>query len=774
MDPTQQSGSLNAQDVERLGEAAAAAQEAKIALLTALGQQLGAKRRSAIQARQRNGIDMLWQEDIEFYEGVDDANRGEQQSTDAWHTKLPGQTMPGIAGEVRSTVFLNITRTYCDAAASRVADMLIPSDDRAFNIKPRPVPDLIDLSKGILGDDDKQDAVRQAAIASDNPVPGPQDVIPQAQKKIAFARSQLELARQKAKAAERQIDTWLIECQYHAEVRRVIEDAARIGTGVLKGPVPMKRQQTQVVEGPNEQMGLANGELAIAKIVKIEPGSKRIDPLNLFPDPSCGHDIHNGSWLFERDYISSRKLMELRDMPGYIGSQIDLILAEGPAKMQSDAPPPQGDDDAQIAEPSDRYEIWYFTGMLGKADLMGLSLEDPAVKLPDHVHVMITMVNDRPIKGAINPLTTGDFPYDVINWQSRPGHWAGIGVSRQVRVPQRMINAACRNMMDNAGLAAGPQILVKLGVVTPMDGNYTLSPRKVWTIDPNADPMDLNQVFRAITIESDQQDLMAIINFALKEAEDTTSLPMLLQGQGGKAPETVGGMQLLTNNASSVLRRIARQFDDRITEPHIRRYYAYLMEYGDDEVKGDFQIDARGSSALVERDIQNQAVQTMASIVLNPAFGIDPKKWFGEWCKAQRLDPKSFQMDEQELEQLSQQPPPEPPALQAEQMRIQGSMQLAQFEAQQKERLQQMQQEFEARMQQNQRAMQQMVAEINNASNESLTLQDLKARLAAAAIHAHAEGERTNALAAIHSGTAGAPVPAVPIPPTQAGAVRTQ
>ncbi len=748
IDPKAATMPLDPQSVEKLGEAAAAAQAEKIAVLTALGAQLGAKRRRAIEARQQHGVDMLWQQDIEFYEGVDDANRGEQGSTDAWHTKLPGQTMPGIAGEVRSTVFLNITRTYCDAAASRVADMLIPTDDRAFEIKPRPVPDLIDLAKGILGDDDKQDAVRQAAIASDNPVPGPQDVIPQAQKKIAFARSQLETARQKAKAAERQIDSWLIECQYHAEVRRVIEDAARIGTGVLKGPVPMKRQQTQVVEGPNQEMGLGNGELAIAKIVKIEPGSKRIDPLNLFPDPSCGHDIHNGSWIFERDYISSRKLMELRDMPGYIGSQIDLILAEGPSKMQSDAPPPQGDDNAQISEPTDRYEIWYFTGMLGKADITALAIEDPDGKLPDHVHAMVTMVNDRPIKGAINPLTTGDFPYDVINWQSRPGHWAGIGVSRQIRVPQRMINAACRNMMDNAGLAAGPQILIKLGVVTPSDGNYTLAPRKVWTIDPNADPVDLNQVFRAVTIESDQQDLMAIINFALKEAEDTTSLPMLLQGQGGKAPETVGGMQLLTNNASSVLRRLARQFDDRITEPHIRRYYAYLMEYGDDEVKGDFQIDARGSSALVERDIQNQAVQTMASIVLNPAFGIDPKKWFSEWCKAQRLDAKSFQLDEQELQQQAQQQPPASPQMQAEQLRIQGEMQLAQFDAQQKERLMQMQQMFEARMQQNQRAMQQMVAEINNASNESLTLQDLKARLAAAAIHAHAEGERTNALAA--------------------------
>jgi hypothetical protein len=70
--------------------------------------------------------------------------------------------------------------------------------------------------------------------------------------------------------------------------------------------------------------------------------------------------------------------------------------------------------------------------------------------------------------------------------------------------------------------------------------------------------------------------------------EDSTGLPMLLQGQLGKAPDTVGGMTMLNNNASAVLRRLARTFDDCVTEPHIRRYYAWLLQYGEDDEKGDF------------------------------------------------------------------------------------------------------------------------------------------------------------------------------------------
>jgi hypothetical protein len=104
------------------------------------------------------------------------------------------------------------------------------------------------------------------------------------------------------------------------------------------------------------------------------------------------------------------------------------------------------------------------------------------------------------------------------------------------------------------------------------------------------------------------------------------------------------------------------------------------MDYGeDDSIKGDFQIDARGSSALVERDLQNQSILQMGALVANPGFGIDPEKWFQEMCKAQRLDPKRFLMDEEKKAAMAQQPPPMPPQIQAAQIRAQAVMQKAQL-----------------------------------------------------------------------------------------------
>jgi len=147
---------------------------------------------------------------------------------------------------------------------------------------------------------------------------------------------------------------------------------------------------------------------------------------------------------------------------------------------------------------------------------------------------------------------------------------------------------------------------------------------------------------------------LKIIQLGLNFAEHVTGMPLLLQGQMGKAPDTLGGMQMLNNNASSTLRRLARFFDDRITEPHVRRYYVWLLldpNVPNDE-KGDYMTDARGSSALVERDLQNQAVMQMGNIVLDPRFGKDPKKWMDEYLKANRLDPKRFDYEDEDWQKI--------------------------------------------------------------------------------------------------------------------------
>ena len=664
--------------------------------IAALTQSIVKRRTEAVNGRLNSGIEEEWNEDEDFYRGVDDANR-DQNAKPMSHTG--GAIGTRRTSPTRSTVFINISRPYVDSAAARLSDLLLPTDDRNWSIKPTPIPELMEALDDLTElEDEVGQPIMQEPKLSNMPMgavggmptnlpgvgdrPAEQMGGPQAQagmqprpKTVSdVAAEEMSAATKKSDAATKQIDDWQIQSHYAGEVRKVIEDCSRVGTGVIKGPFPKKFKYRRA--------DAMDGVGALMLIEEIAPASKRISPWDVYPDPNCGEDIHNGAYLFEKDYMTAKQIKDLAGVPGYKDEELLEVLEEGPkSKSEVSRMGSRTSDD-------ERFEVWYYYGFLEKEDYeaMGESCEDGLEQIP----VIVTMINDHLVKCTMSPIESGEFPFDVIPWQRRRDMPWGIGVCRQINTAQRMLNAAARNMMDNAGLSAGPQIVIRKGVVTPADGKWEITPRKYWFINEDSDAMQVQHAFMAVQIPSAQAELSQIIQFALQMAEQTTGMPMLLQGQGGQigpAAETVGGMTLLANNASTVLRRMARTFDDCITEPHIRRYYEWLMVYGEDEAtKGDFVVDARGSSALVERDLQNQAVMQMAQLVMNPAFGINPQKWFEEACRVQRLDPKRFTFSEEEKAQqqqaaAQQQPQPVAPQVEAAKIKAEVDMQKAQISA---------------------------------------------------------------------------------------------
>ena len=589
-----------------------------------------AKRREAIAGRSGSGIEEEWTEDEEHYQGIDDANRAFQTANQLNHARksalMTGRSGPATDG-ARSVVFLNITRSYVDAASARVADMLLPIDDRCWEIKSTPLPTLSPSKLRVLA---------QAMGASDP------------------AHMQAMLEQQQAQAADAArrmqdaIEDPLVESNWHGEVRQVIEDAARIGSGVLKGPYPVLRTVRMTAKDP------ATGLASMVKVDDIKPASKRIDCWNFFPDPACGENIHNGSYTWERECISKRQIKELLADESYDRAALVAALKEGPSHAREGA-------EAVFRPGDEEFEMWIFYGYCAREHLAAMGVElDEADE--DRVPTMAVLINSRLVKVVESPQENGEFPYDVLAWQRRPGMPWGMGISRQIRTTQRMLNASARAMMDNSGLSAAPQIIIGNGI-TPADGSYVLRPGKVWRAETTATVNDVRGAFNAFVVPSVQNELMNIINFALKMAEDTTGMPAMLQGIRGDAPNTLGGMQMQNNNATSVLRRLAKRFDDYMTGPHIRRYFDWMMLYSDDEsIKGDFQVDVRASSALVERDAQQQFLMSMLQAAANPIYKLDPAKLAAELCKGQRLDPQNFQMDEAALQaqQAQLQPPPDP------------------------------------------------------------------------------------------------------------------
>jgi hypothetical protein len=700
-------------------------EELRLQVLSALGASVSAKRKDAVSGKASSGIETEWQQDQEFYQGFDDANRHEFANQSTKPSSSSGEVAARPSSS-KSTVFPNITQPYCDAAAARVGDMLLPTDDRNFGIDPTPIPDIFE------GLDLPQLQENPDPAMAEQPLPTVQ--LPTGQDldlqkvKDQFEKVKSEAAKRADKAQE-QIDDWLQECQFHAEMRKAIDDCAQIGSGVIKGPFPIKRRSRIWERGEDGTYQLIVKE-------EIKPASRRVDPWNLFPDPACGESIHDGAYIFEREYLTGKKLEEFIGLPGYISSQIRACLQEGPASER------EANQRHLVTEASKKhqYEVWYYHGNVTADELRAAGCDCGDAPAEKSFPAVLTMVNDRVIRASLNPLDSGEFPYDVIPWKRRPGMPWGMGVARQMRTPQRMVVAATRNLMDNAGLAAGPQIVVRRGV-EPENDIWEIKPLKVW-VEGDEGEGGASSPVSAVVIPMILPELRAIIELGMELAERVTGLPMLLQGQQGVAPNTATGTQIMNNNGNSLLRRVARLFDSCVTEPHIRRYYAWLMEYSEDEeAKGDFQIVARGSTALVERDIQSQEMIGIVQLSLNGAYGLDPKKTMAEFLKSRRFDPSAFEFTEEELKKMQEQQPPPPPIIAVTEMKEQGATQRKQMELDAKAQAEQAKLAHEAQENAADREVEQWIAQLtaaveqaNMTSEERRAFEDAKVVLSTTAM----------------------------------------
>ncbi len=402
-----------------------AARQAQIERLDAFSETIRDLRATAITARNQMGIEGQWQEDEDHYEAIDDANRTTSSRTKPYDfsgtgtgpTKLPESTSN------RSTVFVPMTRPYVDMASALIADLYLPTDDRNWDGEPTPVPDLIKQTE------DMTPLAQPMPGAPAMPQPAPQNPPMQGgatapQTVGDMAKQEIDKAEASWKKARTRIDDWLIECAYNAEMRKVIKDMARIGVGIMKGPFPKPKSSKAVIKGPS---GYA---IEIQK--KIIPASKRVDPWRFFPDPSCGEDINDGSYVFEQDFITRTKLRDLARLEGYIQSQIDKCIEEGPIHALTGTKKSQAEQRAE----SDLFEIWYFEGQVEWQDLQDAGCEVEGEK-GDVFHSVVTMVNDRAIKAALSHLDSEEFTYDVSVWQRKSGLWIGDGVARQGRTAQR-------------------------------------------------------------------------------------------------------------------------------------------------------------------------------------------------------------------------------------------------------------------------------------------------------------------------------------------------
>ena len=649
------------------------AQDARQARIESLAKSLLTKRDEAISARSASGIERQWREDQRAFEGLDGASSKagmtDYATGDAFGTK-------NSKTQRRSRVIVNIIRGKCETAEGRFTEIQFPTDDKNFGIDSTPVGESAVPAPAPQG-------IVQGEMQPDPMGAGMPEQAPQEPSDESAAKAKKDDLKKRAAAMEKEIDDQLEECDYNAECRKVARSAIRLGTGVMKGPNIVKAVRRAWVEQAD-----SDGSVHTLKVVEnLKPASTSRDIWNIYPDPHCGDNPKNGSYIWERDHLLPRELRALMGVPGYDRRQIIKALQEDPVRTVVALD--KGDQRQIKASTIARgapYERWEYNGDVDKEDLiaMGVKVDEDS---DESISACVVFVNDRPIKAQLNTLDSGELPYDFFPWvQVDDSPW-GIGEPRKLIWQQRIITAAWRAMMDNAGDSSGAQIVISRDV-RPEDDVWEITGKKIW-IDESEEG-DVRKAFQQFQIQNNQGELQNIINLALEFMDLESGTPRQAQGQQATSgTKTLGELQILMQGADTTRRRQVKQWDDLITRPHIGRYYHWNMMYNPKpEIKGDFDVVARGTSVLIAKDENVQKLMQIMQLRADPdaAIIVDWEKVIKQLFESQHLDVlKDDDAIKAARDQQAQQQPPADPRIEAANIAAQGRSEVAGIAAKSRE-----------------------------------------------------------------------------------------
>lgn len=540
----------------------------------------------------------------------------------AFHGKYDATTEGDLATSNKSRAYVKITRKKSNSWEARLSALLFPTDEENWDIKPTPVPTLTEAAKASI--EGAKQMVEQAnqAQQQDNPVQaatmaqGAQQALDVAAK----LRDEINEATKRSQAMRMEMKDQLLECDYAAQCRMVIRDAVRLGTGVLKGPLAGDRQNGRWLN--------LDGQYVYKREEDPAPIYKWVDPWSYFPDMSAIRP-QDREFELERHLWSAKDLKRMTRENGFNKQAVrDLLDTRTMGLPMTDSGLNYLTSLRAINNTTDiikdRFVGWEYHGPLTCEDvaiiLRALGQDEVAAQyeeekdtLLEH-RVIVYFCEGKILKLApAYPLDSGESLYSIFTFEESEGSMFGYGIPEIMADSQKSMNGAWRMALDNAALSVGPQIFIDRDAVEPANRDWTLTPRKVWYKKKAVGTVQ-GTVLETKAIENNVTEIMNIVETSRRFIDDETALPVQAEGEFTDNPNITATATNFMSMASNItFRRVVKNFDDGITTPSIRRLYDWNMQHNSrEDIKGDMKVDARGSGALLQRELQSQMLLNVA------------------------------------------------------------------------------------------------------------------------------------------------------------------
>lgn len=533
-----------------------------------------------------------------------------------WAGEYDIETQQEIAQFGGSQVFARVVSSKCRGASAMLREVYL-SSTRSWGVAPTPVPTLPD---NILSSIDQLIEVEtQTMQMMGQPVDEAQQTARKQQLMDEAEKTARKKAADEAEKAERRLDDLLVEGNFYKALGEFLTDLPLYPFACIKGPI--------VKVAPKVKW--KNRKALVEQVPKMF--WQRVSPFDLWWTPGAA-SIEQAD-VIERLRFTRADLNEVMDLPGYNTEAVNYILEHyqnGYTEPFLDSTYVTRADSESRENPvlntSGMFDCFEFHGSVQGRMLLDAGL--PKSKIPDEnrdYFVQAWLVADRVIKVQFSPSPRKRHPYYITSFEKIPGTVIGNGIPELIADIQDVANATLRALVNNMGMASGPQVAVNMDMLDSTENPDDFYPWKRWRItngrgiNGNAKALEFYQP------QSNANELLGIYKELTNIADELSAIPRYLTGSGqtGGAGRTASGLAMLMNNASKVLQTVASNIDRDIMGPLLQALYDILMLTDSDPdapgaLRGDESIEVKGVSVAMQRETERQRRIELLQATANP------------------------------------------------------------------------------------------------------------------------------------------------------------
>lgn len=590
--------------------------------------------------------------------------------------------LAAIRKEGGAEIYMMLTATKCRAAGAWIRDIMMPANERPWGLEPTPVADVPDeyvmpvfqqLQQQVMQAEQEGQQVDMAAL-------------------IEQAREQVrQLAQEKAEeAAERHEDViadQLAEGGWSEAFEQFVDDFVTYPAAFVRAPILRRVPTLEWLEGWQP-----------VKTTTIRPEFERVSPFDMYPS-SDATNADDGAFIIERARFTRMQLNQLIGVPSFNEEAIRRVLEQyGQGGLRDWLW-----TDGERAELEGRGHEWLthgetIDGLIYSGGAQGVTLLQWGIN-PDDIEdplaeyeIEAILIGQHVIRVRINRDPLERRPYHKASYQPVPGSFWGQGIPELMADIQDVCNATARSLVNNLAISSGPQVEVYEDRLQPQEDPTNIYPWKIWRTK-DSQVTGNNAAVRFYQPSSNAAELLAVYDQFERRADDATNIPRYTYGNEsvGGAGNTASGLSMLMESANKGIKDAIRHIDRGVMRRVIEALWLHNMQYSDDpSIKGDCNVVARGSSAMLIREQTNLLRQQFLQLTQNEIdmgiLGMEGRRKLLN-SVADKLDmpglvPSYEEMEQNLAEQQQAQQAQMEAQMQLEQAKAQGEMAVKQAQAQ--------------------------------------------------------------------------------------------